>query len=175
MSGPDRDAFRPGAVGALMDLFEEAAEELGRLIEELTDDEFVAVRNPAADEEDSRSIRGIVHHVVRAGYAHANYVRLALSAPGSRVEVPLATRRESLEQLAMMVAYMAATLEGRWEMTDEEMEAVEIQSRWGPAYDLEQMLEHAVVHVLRHRRQIERLLRSAGSGGSQAASPGMEP
>jgi len=28
--------------------------------------------------------------------------------------------------------------------------------RWGPQYDLEQLLEHAVVHILRHRRQIEK-------------------
>ena len=26
---------------------------------------------------------------------------------------------------------------------------------WGQSYDVEQILEHAIVHVLRHRRQIE--------------------
>ena len=30
--------------------------------------------------------------------------------------------------------------------------------RWGQRYDVEQLLEHAIVHVLRHRRQIERFL-----------------
>jgi len=28
--------------------------------------------------------------------------------------------------------------------------------RWGQKYDPEQLLEHAIVHILRHRRQIER-------------------
>jgi uncharacterized damage-inducible protein DinB len=156
MKKSDRDSFRPGAVGSLMDLFEDAANELGRLIEGLTDDELEAVRNPVADEEEMRSIQGVVNHVVRAGYAHANHLRLAFFVPGSRVEVPPGNRRESLDQLVAMVAYMEATLDGRWDMTDEEMEAVKIESRWGTTYDLEQMLEHAVVHVLRHRRQIER-------------------
>ena len=57
-----------------------------------------------------------------------------------------------------MIAHTVATLEGR--MSDEEMEAVRIQSPWRVVYDLEQMLEHAIVHILRHRRQIERFLQA---------------
>jgi hypothetical protein len=30
--------------------------------------------------------------------------------------------------------------------------------RWGQTYDVEQLMEHAIVHILRHRRQIERFL-----------------
>ena len=70
---------------------------------------------------------------------------------------------------------MEATLDGRWEMTDEQIESVEIKSRWGPTYDLEQMLEHAVVHVLRHRRQIERFLWKSQSGGAQTANAAPAP
>ena len=29
---------------------------------------------------------------------------------------------------------------------------------WGQSYDIEQLMEHAIVHILRHRRQIERFL-----------------
>ena len=29
---------------------------------------------------------------------------------------------------------------------------------WGQLYDVEQIFEHAIVHILRHRRQIERFL-----------------
>ena len=29
---------------------------------------------------------------------------------------------------------------------------------WGQYYDIEQLFEHAIVHILRHRRQIERFL-----------------
>lgn len=31
-----------------------------------------------------------------------------------------------------------------------------INVRWGQQYDIEQLFEHAIVHVLRHRRQIEK-------------------
>jgi hypothetical protein len=95
---------------------------------------------------------------VTSGYSYALYLREALSEPGTRPQIPLGTRTEGVEQIAAMLAYTAAVLEGRWEMTGEQLAAIRIQSRWGQTYDFEQMLEHAIVHVLRHRRQIERFL-----------------
>ena len=38
------------------------------------------------------------------------------------------------------------------------MSKIVIHSGWSVTYDLEQLLEHAIVHVLRHRRQIEKFL-----------------
>jgi uncharacterized damage-inducible protein DinB len=166
MSRSPGRTYRTGAVGALLDEFERATEELARLVEGLTDEDFEAVRDPATEEEDCRSIQTVVHHVARAGHAHANHLRVAFGLEWSRVVLPLGSRAESLRQLGAMRAYVAATLEGRWEMPDEELAAVEIQAAWGPRYDVEQMLEHAIVHVLRHRRQIERFL-----AGLPGASP----
>ena len=31
-----------------------------------------------------------------------------------------------------------------------------IITSWGQVYDIEQIIEHAIVHILRHRRQIEK-------------------
>ena len=153
-----RNSFRTGPLGALMDELERAAGELRALIGSLTDEEFEAVRDPEAPDE-FRSIQSVVHHVVRAGTGHANYVRLAFSMEGAPAGGSPGTRTESAERLQAMVAYWEATLEGRWEMTDEEIEAIRIESGWGVVYNLEQMFEHAIVHILRHRRQIERFLR----------------
>jgi len=47
-------------------------------------------------------------------------------------------------------------------MTDEEIESIIIPSRWGVTYNLEQLLEHAIVHILRHRRQIEKFMLQGG-------------
>jgi uncharacterized damage-inducible protein DinB len=143
-----------------MDEYERAGEELMRLIGGLSDAEFEAVRDLQTQDEDCRSIQTVVHHVVASGYSYARYLRAALSEPGDRPQTPLGARTASVEQLKAMLAYTAATLEGRWEMPTERMAALQIQSRWGQTYDFEQMLEHAIVHVLRHRRQIERFLRA---------------
>lgn len=159
MSETGGRSYREGAVGALMDELERAAEELIWLIAELTDEEFEATLQPDAKEEELGSVQRVFNHVVRAGYAHANHIRVAFSSEWAPAVVPLGTRRESPGQLRAMLAYMADTLDGRWRMSDEEISAVVIRARWGPTYDLEQMLEHTIVHVLRHRRHIERFLR----------------
>jgi uncharacterized damage-inducible protein DinB len=61
-------------------------------------------------------------------------------------------------QLVSMLEYTVQTLEGRWEMTDEEIEGITLQTGWEVTYNLEQLLEHAIVHILRHRRQIEKFM-----------------
>jgi hypothetical protein len=75
----------------------------------------------------------------------------------------MVARQEAAQKVDGFLRYMAETLEGKWEMTDEEVQAVSMKSRWGANYDLEQLLEHAIVHILRHRRQIERFLEKMGS------------
>jgi hypothetical protein len=65
---------------------------------------------------------------------------------------------EAVAKIDGMLDYTAEALNGQWEMSDEEIVSIEIDSGWGVKYDLEQMLEHAIVHILRHRRQIERLI-----------------
>ena len=152
--------YRPGAVGALMDEYERAVGEFSRLIGGLSDEEYELVRDEQTQDAACRSIQTIVRHVVSAGYGYAFYIRQALSMPADPPKIPALSRSEGLLRLAEMMEHSVATLEGRWQMSDEEIEAVRIHSRWGVVYDLEQMLEHAIVHILRHRRQIERFLQT---------------
>lgn len=150
--------YRKGAVGAMMDEYERALAEFSELLRRLSDADFVTVRDVTTKDEACRSIQTVVNHVVRAGYGYAAYIREATGTPPHRPDVPLASRLESLEQLSAMRAHTEATLDDKWEWTDEQIMALKLQSRWGPIFDLEQLLEHAIVHVLRHRRQIERFL-----------------
>lgn len=141
-----------------MDEYERAASELTRLVEQIHDDDFTRVVDSQTEDEDCRSVQTIMSHVVRAGYGYADYLREQLSIPSTRPQPKLLSRRESLEQLEATLRYTAETLDGRWEMSAEEISGMVIKSRWGPVYDAEGMLEHAIVHVLRHRRQIEKFI-----------------
>jgi uncharacterized damage-inducible protein DinB len=151
-------SYRDGAVGALLDEHERAAGELLHLLAPLGVDELRVIRDTATRDEDCRSIQTVVGHVVGSGYAYADYIRKALGIGISSPERRLYERSEVDVELPRMLAYLAATLDGRWRMTDDEITAVKMVTRWGSTYDLEQLLEHAIVHVLRHRRQIERFL-----------------
>ena len=153
-----RESYREGAVGALMDEYERAVWELRRLVERVGETDALRVVDPTTEDEDCRSVQTIMSHVVNAGYGYADYLRGVFSMPSSRPAKALLSRRETPERLDAMLAYTAETLDGRWEMTDEEITSAIIDSAWGVRYDVEQLLEHAIVHVLRHRRQIERFV-----------------
>jgi uncharacterized damage-inducible protein DinB len=151
-------ALRKGAVGAMMDEYERAAAELSGLLLRISDEEFERIRDLESPDENCRSIQTVMRHVVRAGHAYACDMRTAFGTATPRPDVPLGKRLEVPDQITAMLAYTAATLEGKWEMSDEQIMALKIHAPWGQVYDLEQLLEHAIVHVLRHRRQIERFL-----------------
>ncbi len=141
-----------------MDEYERAASELRRLVEQITEDEFVRIVDPQTSDENCRSVQTIMSHVVSAGYGYADYIRESFSIPSTRPPKRLLSRQESVAQLESMLEYTVQTLEGRWEMTDEEIESITMLTGWGVTYNLEQLLEHAIVHILRHRRQIEKFM-----------------
>ncbi|HEV8485649.1 MAG TPA: DinB family protein [Blastocatellia bacterium] len=158
--------YRKGAIGALMDEYERASSDLKLLLRDISEDRFIEILDTQTKDNDCRSTQTIITHVLAAGYGYADYIRGVLGIPASRPDRRLLSRPEVEAQLDAMVEYTVHTLEGRWEMTDDEMMSMVIDSRWGVRYDLEQLLEHAIVHILRHRRQIERLIQSTGMVGS---------
>jgi len=170
-----KKTYRKGGVGAMMDEYERAAGELKNVLARASEEQYTRIIDPDTKDPDCRSIQTIITHVVRAGYGYADYIRGAFGIPsetpkehlrgspngpgGSGVMV---ARQEAAGKIDGFLRYTAETLEGKWEMTDEEIMAVSMKVRWGPTYDLEQLLEHAIVHILRHRRQIERFLERMG-------------
>src|SRR5262249_39744170 len=106
------------------------------------------------------SIQKIMRHAVRAAYAYANNIRVAFSLPVTALPTHLEEKNASVASLEKVLNYTAAALEDKWGMSEDAIEKVTMPTPWGTTYTLEQMLEHAIVHVLRHRRQIERLLRT---------------
>jgi uncharacterized damage-inducible protein DinB len=150
--------YHKGAVGAMMDEYERALDELSRLVAGLSDDAYTALRDPQTADEDCRSIQTVMRHVASAGYGYSVCIQQATGLKPVRPEVPLESRVEILKRLAAVRDFTEATLADKWEWPYERIAALKIQAPWGPVFDLEQMLEHAIVHVLRHRRQIERFL-----------------
>ena len=77
---------------------------------------------------------------------------------------PLGDERPQISQadigaeIDKVLAYTEETLEGRWEMSYEEMNKTLIEDRANFRENIEQLLEHAVLHILRHRRQVDKFL-----------------
>jgi uncharacterized damage-inducible protein DinB len=156
--------YRSGAVGALLDEYERAIADLKKVIERITDDTLLMIINPQATDETFRSIRNILSHVVHSGYGYAtsihNLKKNDLTRPAKTFHV---TGEDYLQDLDNLFSYTEAIFK---DFTDEELEepeeSLKIKTNWGQSYDIEQLSEHAIVHILRHRRQIERLLAASG-------------
>ena len=153
-------ATREGFVGALMDEYERATRDLSRVVEGMSDDEYVTPRDPQAQDVNCRTIQTVLTHVVSAGYGYAGMLRDAWGMPRPVHDRRDVSRAEALARLGAMLEHMTDTLADRWALSEADSNALQMRSRWGQVYDFEQLFEHAIVHVLRHRRQIERWLRA---------------
>lgn len=163
--------YDKGPLGALMDEYERAMEEYIPRITNLDPSIYEVILNP--DSEDPVAAKGIAFHTLFAGYAYANAIRRKFGIEITSPEKFYPDQSEFPAVMRAMFDYTEASLDGRWSLTDEEITATNIPVRWSDHYDLEVLLEHAIVHILRHRRQVERLLAQASSPKSALAGKSM--
>lgn len=151
--------FRSGAIGALLDEYERAAIDLKLILENLSQKTFEEIFDRETKDEDCRSILTIMKHVVAAGYGYGNQIRNFLGIAPHKPEYKIETPLEAIRLLDKVLTFTANSVEGKWNLTEDEIIATRRETRWG-FYDIEMMFEHAIVHILRHRRQIEKFLLS---------------
>jgi len=152
--------FRKGGIGAVMDEYERAASELQNLVKKISESDYIKIVDTDTKDDDCRSVQTIVSHVTNSGYGYANYIRDWFSIPKKSPERRMLSQKDFSVEFEKMLIYTSETLQDKWEYSDGEIQKVKMIVRWGPQYDLEQLLEHAVVHILRHRRQIEKFIDS---------------
>lgn len=149
-----------GAVGAMLDEYEKAIKELLEVISGVTETELVAVVDSETEDADCWSIQTILSHVVRAGYTYTIEMRKYMGENLAYCEnVTLNTSNAYGISLREMFADCEKLFTDYPELPlEEDQPEKKMVVRWGQRYDVEQLMEHAIVHVLRHRRQIERYL-----------------
>lgn len=149
---------RPGPFGAILDEYARAAEDLCKTVEALPIETWLEQR-PSKD-PDTGSIQAIAAHCVNSAYSYSNYIRKARnSEPDNSGRVTIAdlpTPEQLRPNLERALHHSEATLDGLFDADDKTILAMSFQVVWGPTYDPESVLEHGIVHLLRHRRQIER-------------------
>ena len=106
------------------------------------------------------SPRAICLHVIGAAHRYAHYIRKARGVDFiERYEASPAQLRSPQDVRGLLTEGILLTeesVEPLLNATDQEIQALSFTVRWGPRYDPEMILEHAVCHLLRHRRQLER-------------------
>jgi hypothetical protein len=112
----------------------------------------------ARGDADYESPERLVAHVNGSARSYLLWIFEKLEDPIADLELI----RDPAIIVPKLDAFMEETL-AAWErhaarLENEQLAPAQYDSRWGEPFDIEQMLEHAVVHPMRHRIQLERLL-----------------
>lgn len=149
-----------GAIGAILDEYEKSIDELKEVITNISLEHLTAIADNKTEDADCRSIQTILTHVIRAGYCYVIEIRRSLGEQVNYVErKTLNTTEQYKSALDKMFKYNEQLFKDYPNLKLEEKDPnKKIKVAWRQQYDVEQLLEHAIVHILRHRRQIERFL-----------------
>lgn len=150
--------YRTGAIGALLDEYEKTVNETINLVEDLSDNALATIVDNKTTDPNCRSVQTVLAHVISSMYSYAIYIRTAyghpLPRPGNVIRTSIAQYMEDFN------AAMQFTTDTFRDIKDAELDqpdpAKRMATSWGKHYDIEQLTEHAIVHVLRHRRQLEK-------------------
>lgn len=152
--------IRIGAVGALLDIYEQAIADLKQIIEHTSNDLLTTIVDIETTDENSRSIQTILSHIVNCGYSYAINI---YNLKGHNTKAPDKIFHSTIEgYLTDLTDFFTYTQTILSEITDNDLEQIDnslkIKTSWGQLYDIEQMIEHAIVHILRHKRQVENIV-----------------
>ena len=148
---------RQGAIAALLDEYQRAIADLIKVLEKIPDDALTVIIDPKTKDANCRTIQSILTHVVHAGFGYAVSIRNSrghkAARPGKTARL---TIKEYIDDIEKMFAFTEDVFKSIKNSEIEQLNnSLKIKVSWGQSYDIEQLMEHAIVHILRHRRQIE--------------------
>lgn len=116
------------------------------------------IKLPVTEDEDYKSLETLLKHFLRSSRNYITWMCEKLGLPDPQIKNP--PEVESIENEAD--GYMEYLLE-KWrtplaDIEEEKFFSPVFTSRWGVDYCIEAMLEHAVMHPIRHEFQLKNLI-----------------
>jgi uncharacterized damage-inducible protein DinB len=147
-----------GIIGAMLDEYEKALNELDESIANLSNENLLKTIDFETTNPDCKSIQTILTHIIRSGYCYALEIRKSL---GENLDFPIRKLFNTVPEYQMELKRMFEFNEKLFEdypnlKIEETEDQLKILTNWNQKYDVEQLFEHAIVHILKHRRQINR-------------------
>ena len=145
-----------GSINALLDEYKKAINELIMVIKPLNEKSLAMVVDNDTKDPDCKSIQTILSHIVCSGYGYTIYIENSIGFNKPRLErETFHNVNQYIDQLKLMFEYCENFFNSNTNLTIEQTDnSKKITVNWGQQYDIEQLFEHAIVHILRHRRQI---------------------
>lgn len=145
---------------ALMDEYKRATIDLKIILTTLSDEDFLMLRDEKTTDPDCKSIQTVVSHCIHSGNRYANYIQQTSNGVWLEYQQDINSPQFAIKEIDKMLLYTESSFLDNWQKTNEEIDNTFIKTRWNVTYDVEQLVEHAIVHILRHRRQIENFLKN---------------
>jgi len=116
------------------------------------------IKLPVTNDRDYQSLDTLLRHILRASRGYLTWMCEQLKLPDPEIEkTPEADRIAAEAEI-----YLAHLLE-KWrlplaDIPEEQFHNPTYLSRWGTAYCIDAMLEHAAMHPIRHEFQLRNLI-----------------
>lgn len=147
-------------VKALMDEYYRSAIDLKKILSEINDVDFEKIRDHKTEDPDCKSVQTVVSHILNSGYTYINYINSVSEIECLEYNNVIVNSSMSIRELDKMLNYTHTSLKNILHFENKEIETWKFETRWNVIYDFEQLMAHAIVHILRHRRQIEKFLQN---------------
>jgi hypothetical protein len=147
--------FNSNAVRSCVELHEI---ELNRFYETWTEFRSSGVPLPKTSDPAYASPDHLGGHVLRSARNYLTWIGECTGRPVNDVDPDADVTRIAAKGREFADDVLAAWRRHLPALTDSDLSPTVYKSRWNEDYSIEQMLEHAVVHPMRHRIQLERLM-----------------
>ncbi len=152
--------MKRNAVNAILEIYKNSIKEFKLSINDISNDDLILILDKNTTNEDCRSIQNILSHTINAGYSYIDYIQknrnVNFKKPEKKYFFSIIEYQNSLDEMFYQTKNVFE------DIFDNELEKYnqsdKIQTRWGQCYDIEQIMEHAIVHIFRHQLQINNLL-----------------
>lgn len=131
---------------------------LKSFIEIWRDAKRLEIKLPETDDQDYKSLLTLLRHVLRSAGNYMIWICECLNLPNPEISpVP------NLENIENEVEKYLAHLVEKWRLPlvnveEEKFHSQTFTSNWGVNYCIDAMLEHAVMHPIRHEFQLRNLI-----------------
>jgi hypothetical protein len=119
------------------------------------------IKLPVSDDSDYKSLETILFHVLRASRGYMVWICEKLYLPNPQIEIP-----PSLAEIKNKAGDYLNHLFERWrlplvEVPEDFFRGSSYKTNWDDDFCIESMLEHAVLHPIRHEFQLKNMIKKS--------------
>jgi uncharacterized damage-inducible protein DinB len=151
----DQTVYKYGGAKAMVELH---AKHMRSFLETWRKAKASGVVFAATDDPDYESMETLLRHVCRAGRGYMTWMCGVLDLPDPGIEE--APETDAIEaEAARYIDHLLRQWDGPLaEVEEKRFYAPEYPSRWKTSYCVDAMMEHAVMHPIRHEHQLKKLM-----------------